>query len=116
MRQQGLSDVTDSLAMVRATTNPGVRLLGYLLTMVVPRRTIHQIYEDTPWHSYGPKRLRGPRDRGGRVRRGDRQKATVAYRSIPKGKACTAKAIRVVADEMLARIEAFSVITRTEAA
>jgi len=39
--------------MVQAGANPGLRLLGYLLTMVSPRRTVHQLYEERLRAAYG---------------------------------------------------------------
>ncbi len=110
---QGLSDVTDSLSLVQATTNPGVKLLGYLLTMVVPRRTIHQIYEDTLRGLYGSAVFTA------RVPEAVDFVEAIAKR-LPiaqyKGKSASAKAIRAVVDELLARIAAIELTTRTEAA
>jgi chromosome partitioning protein len=50
---QGLADVRASAAMVQAGPNPGLELLGYLLTMVSPRRTVHQLYEERLRAAYG---------------------------------------------------------------
>ena len=110
---QGLSDVTDSLAMVRAHANPDVGLLGYLLTMVVPRRTIHQIYEDTLRGLYGSKVFEA------RVPEAVDYVEAIARRlpiATYKPKGAPAKAIRAVADELLARIAAADAIPATEAA
>lgn len=43
----GIVDVQESIAMVRAVANPGLNLLGYLLTMVSPRKTLHMAFEET---------------------------------------------------------------------
>jgi chromosome partitioning protein len=50
---QGLGPVQDSVAAARAAVNPGLGLLGYLLTMVNARATIHQIFEATLRRQYG---------------------------------------------------------------
>ena len=42
---QGIAEVQDSVARVVSGPNPGLRLLGYLITMVQARRSIHQLYE-----------------------------------------------------------------------
>ena len=39
--------------MVQAGPNPGLELLGYLITMVSPRRTVHQLYEERLRAAYG---------------------------------------------------------------
>ena len=49
---QGIADVLESLARVRAAGFP-VGLLGYLITMVSPRRTLHQLYEEQLRELYG---------------------------------------------------------------
>jgi chromosome partitioning protein len=41
---QGIADVRESVARVQAGPNPGLRLLGYLITMLSPRRAVHQAY------------------------------------------------------------------------
>ena len=43
---QGLVDVLESIEMPEASMNPQLSLLGFLLTMVAPRRTLHQLYEE----------------------------------------------------------------------
>ena len=42
---QGLNPVQASIAAVRAVANPGLHLLGYLITMFSPRTAIHKAYE-----------------------------------------------------------------------
>jgi chromosome partitioning protein len=51
---QGIVDVQESVALVIAGPNPDVTLLGYLLTMVNARKTIHQLYEENLREQYGP--------------------------------------------------------------
>jgi chromosome partitioning protein len=50
---QGIIDVQESVALVMAGPNPGVSLLGYLLTMMNVRKTIHQLYEENLREQYG---------------------------------------------------------------
>src|SRR3954468_14698839 len=50
---QGIADVQESVAMVQAGPNPALTLLGFLLTMVAPRKTIHQLYEERLRALYG---------------------------------------------------------------
>src|SRR5262249_45172238 len=51
---QGLPVVRRSIARVQASVNPGLALLGILITMVQPRRAIHVLYEETLRADYGP--------------------------------------------------------------
>src|SRR5207237_5760985 len=50
---QGIADVQESVALVQSGPNPGLSLLGFLLTMVAPRRTVHQLYEERLRALYG---------------------------------------------------------------
>ncbi len=50
---QGLADVQESVARVLAGPNPSLVLAGYLITMISPRRTVHQIYEERLRATYG---------------------------------------------------------------
>jgi chromosome partitioning protein len=50
---QGIAEVQDSVARVVTGTNPSLRLLGYLITMVQARRSIHQLYEAHLRAAYG---------------------------------------------------------------
>jgi chromosome partitioning protein len=99
----GIIDVQESIAMVRAGANPGLNLLGYLLTMVAPRKTLHQAFEETLRSIYGPAVFE------------TRFLEAIAYAEAitkrmpieqykPKGE--PAKAIRELADEILARMDA----------
>jgi chromosome partitioning protein len=51
---QGIIDVQESVMMVQAGPNPGLRMLGYLLTMMNVRKTIHQLYEESLREQYDP--------------------------------------------------------------
>src|SRR5512135_710621 len=50
---QGLNPVQASIAAVRAVANPGLHLLGYLITMFSPRTAIHKAYEAMLRQTYG---------------------------------------------------------------
>src|SRR3954454_3014878 len=50
---QGIMDVQDSVALVTAGPNPELRLLGYLITMFNPRKTVHRMYEQRLRELYG---------------------------------------------------------------
>jgi len=41
---QGIADVREAIARVQGGPNPELRLLGYLITMLSPRRSVHQAY------------------------------------------------------------------------
>ena len=110
---QGIIDVQESVAMVAAGPNPALHLLGYLLTMVAPRRTLHQLYEERLRAAYGDAVFRA------RVPEAVDFAEAIARR-LPiaqyKSKGGPAKAIKALADEVLERIEARGTSTRTEAA
>jgi chromosome partitioning protein len=99
---QGLHDVQESVAMVRGGPNPSLRLLGYLLTRVA-RKAVHQLYEDTLRGQYGGDvfAARVP-DSVAYIEAIAARKPIAQHR--PKG--APARAIREVADEMLARARA----------
>jgi len=50
---QGLADVLESVALVVEGPNPRLTVLGYLLTRVVARKTVHRFYEDRLRRLYG---------------------------------------------------------------
>jgi chromosome partitioning protein len=112
---QGIVDVQESVAMVQAGPNPALSLLGFLLTMVSPRKTIHQLYEERLRALYGDAVFvaRVP-EAVDYVEAIARRLPIAAYK--PKG--APAKAIRALADEVEARIlvRASGTTTQTEAA
>jgi chromosome partitioning protein len=104
---QGIADVQESIEMVQAGPNPSLGLLGYLITMAAPRKTIHHLYEERLRSLYGDEVF------AARVPEAiDYVEAIAQYK--PKG--APAKAIRAVADEILARLAASDTTNRTEAA
>ncbi|MBV8236446.1 MAG: ParA family protein [Acidimicrobiia bacterium] len=98
---QGVMDVQDAVEMVRAGPNPGLRILGYLITMYSSRKTVHRLYEKRLRELYGrdvlgvmvPHAADFPEAIAAR-------KPVAAYK--PKGAA--AKAIRDLAAELEARL------------
>jgi chromosome partitioning protein len=109
---QGLADVRTSVALVKAGPNPDLALLGYLLTMVSPRRTVHQLYEERLRAAYGPEVFTV------RVPEAADFVEAIARRlpiAMHKPKGASAKAIKELAVELEQRIAATHA-ARTEAA
>lgn len=110
---QGIIDVQESVALVVGGPNPSLALLGYLLTMVAPRRTLHQLYEERLRAAYGDLVFRS------RVPEAVDFAEAIARR-LPivryKPRGAPARAIQALAAEMFERIEARGMTSRTEAA
>jgi chromosome partitioning protein len=109
---QGLADVRGSAAMVQAGPNPGLILLGYLLTMVSPRRTVHQLYEERLRAAYGSDVFEA------RVPEAADFVEAIARRlpiSLYKPKGASSKAVGALAVELERRIASHQ-HARTEAA
>lgn len=110
---QGIIDVQDSVALVQGGPNPDVALLGYLITMVVPRKTIHQLYEERLRTMYGDDVFTS------RVPEAVDFVEAIARR-LPiaqyKPKGVAAKAIRALAEEIMSRLEGQRAASQTEAA
>jgi chromosome partitioning protein len=112
---QGIVDVQESVEMVQVGPNPSLALLGFLLTMVAPRKTIHQLYEERLRALYGPAVFSAKVPEAvDYVEAIARRLPIASYK--PKG--APAKAIRAVADEIESRISAMANPTtmQTEAA
>ena len=109
---QGLADVRASAALVQSGPNPGLALLGYLLTMVSPRRTVHQLYEERLRAAYGHDvfATRIP-EAADFVEAIARRLPIVMHK--PRG--ASAKAVQALAEELEGRIAAKSA-AQTEAA
>jgi chromosome partitioning protein len=109
---QGLADVRASAALVQSGPNPGLTLLGYLLTMVSPRRTVHQLYEERLRAAYGSDVFTT------RIPEAADFVEAIARRlpiAMHKPKGTSAKAVKALAIELEERI-AGKTATRTEAA
>lgn len=98
---QGIADVLDSLDLVRASGYP-VSLLGYLLTMVQPRRALHQVYEANLRETYGERVFAARMPEAPEFPEAIAQRKTIGQYK-PKGAA--AKAVKAIAEELLSRVE-----------
>ena len=97
---QGIADVLESLEQVRTAGYP-VALLGYVITMCSPRRTLHQLYEEQLRELYGAAVFAARVPESPEFPEAiSRRQTIVQYK--PRGAA--AKAIRALAEEMLGRI------------
>jgi chromosome partitioning protein len=99
---QGLGPVQDSIARVAAGPNPGLALLGYLIMMFNARRSVHKVFDDGLREQYGGEvfetRVPDLNDYAEAVTR----RQPVSYFK-PRGAA--AKTMKLLADEVLARID-----------
>jgi chromosome partitioning protein len=100
---QGLGPVQEAVAAVRAHSNPGLALLGFLLTMFDKRLAIHLAYEAQLRALYGEAVFNSPVPLAK-----DFKEAVAARQPIShyKGKSAAAKAVAAVAAELLERIDA----------
>lgn len=98
---QGIIDVQESFALVRTGPNPDLNLLGYLITMINPRKTIHRLYEETLRARYGAKVFATMIPEAVDFVEAIAQRKPVAQFK-PKGAA--AKSIKALADELEARL------------
>ena len=110
---QGIVDVQESVALVRGGANPRVRSLGYLLTKVNPRRSVHKLYEESLRSLYGDEVFQTRVIEAVEYIEALNQRLPVAQFK-PKGAA--AKVMKALADEMLDRIERISAARPGEAA
>ena len=109
---QGIADVLESLARVQDAGYP-VRLLGYLITMVSPRRTLHQLYEEQLRALYGDLVFAARVPEAPEFPEAISRRQTI---SEYKPKGAPARAIGAIADELLARISAAEAAIGTEVA
>ena len=109
---QGIVDVQETIDDVKAGPNPDLKLLGFVITMFNPRKTIHQVYAARLRELYGALVCSTA------IPHAADYPEAIAYRKPiaqykPKGAA--AKAIKSLAEEILQRIDAHT-IPRVEAA
>jgi chromosome partitioning protein len=109
----GIVDVQDSVAMVQAGPNREVRLLGYLLTRVAPRKTVHQLYEEKLRTLYGDDVFAATVPESIVYAEAITRRLPIAQYK-PKG--APAKAIRALVDELWARARDASPARHVEAA
>ena len=110
---QGIRDVHESIRLVREHTNPGLSVLGYLVTMWNARRAIHKMYDENLRALYGTQVFET------RIPHAAEYPEAIAYRkpiAMYKPKGAAAKAIQSLADEMLARLAATPAMLEGEAA
>ena len=91
------------MALVTELANPGLSLLGYLITMFNARKSIHKMYEETLRTQYGDDVF------ATRIPHAAEFPEAIAFRKPvaqykPKGAA--AKAIQALADEIQVRLDA----------
>lgn len=100
---QGIADVKESVARVQAGPNPALRHLGYIITMNSPRRAVHQLYAKRLRDLYGTAVFTQAVPESVDFVEAIAQRKTIAgYK--PRGAA--AKAIKALAEELLARLAA----------
>ena len=110
---QGLAAVRRSIGRVRTAVNRDLRLLGYLITMAQPRRAIHQLYEEQLRSDYGTDVL------STRIPAAADFPEAVAHRKPVthyKPRSAAAKAVKALAEEVLARLAARTAADQGEAA
>lgn len=100
---QGIIDVRESFEMVAAGPNPGLQLLGYLITMANARKTVHRLYEETLRATYGPAVFSTVIPEAV-----DYVEAIAARKPVAlhKPRGAAAKAVRALAEELTGRLDA----------
>ena len=106
---QGIIDVQDSVEMVRGGPNPSLEMLGYLITMFSPRKSIHKLYSENLRDLYGEEVFKTIIPHAA-----DYPEAIAARKpvSIHKPRGAAAKAFDSLADEIEARVVAVPTATR----
>jgi len=97
---QGIASVLDSVEAVQAKANPGLRMLGYLLTMFNPRLAIHKAYEGTLRELYGDQVFRTTIPLAADFKEAIAQRKPI---TTYKPRGASAKAIKALADEVAER-------------
>jgi chromosome partitioning protein len=98
---QGLVDVNQSAALVRAAINPGLARVGYVLTMFAARRSIHQMYAQMMRENFGAEVFAAAMPESI-----DYVEALAGCKPVShhKPRGAAAKAIQAIVEEMLARL------------
>lgn len=98
---QGIIDVQESVDLVLSGPNPNLKPLGFLITMMGLRKTIHKLYEETLRGQYGHAVFETRvTDSVDFVEALNQRKTVAQYK--PKGAA--AKAMKALADEIDRRL------------
>jgi chromosome partitioning protein len=100
---QGTIDVGESAAMVRSVINPGLVLLGYVVSMFQLRRTVHQAFMETFREAHGDTVFKSVIPEAAEYAEAVTKKTPVVYYK-PRGAA--AKAVKALAEEVLERLAA----------
>ncbi|MBV8554068.1 MAG: ParA family protein [Planctomycetaceae bacterium] len=98
---QGIADVQASISRVQSGPNPALELLGYLITMRSPRRTVHQLFEENLRALYGESVFRVAVPAAPEFPEAIMKRMPIAAYK-PRG--APAKAIRALAEELLERL------------
>lgn len=100
---QGIIDVNESVSMVLDGPNPSLRMLGYLLTLMTPRKSVHQLYEQKLRSIYGSLVFETRvTELAEYVEALNRRVPVAQYK--PKGAA--ARVMKALADELVSRMTA----------
>jgi chromosome partitioning protein len=99
---QGLAAVRRSIELVRETINPRLRTVGLLITMYNGRRAVHQLYEKTLRGLYGAEVFATPIPYAAEIPEATMLRKPIAWHK-PRG--ATAKALELLARELLGRLE-----------
>jgi chromosome partitioning protein len=111
---QGLGPVQESMEHVTAGPNPGLSLLGFLITMYNARLAIHKLYDSLLREQYGPAVFETRIPYAADFKEAIAQRKPIAQY---KPRSASAKAVRALADEVLARLaDARSITPAQEAA
>lgn len=102
---QGLPAVRRSVEMVRRVVNPRLRLLGLVISMLQPRRSIHQLYVETLRDRYGDEMFTAMIPEAAEVAEATMLRKPVTWHK-PRGAA--AKALAALAAEIDARLDAWA--------
>jgi chromosome partitioning protein len=100
---QGIIDVQESVDLVLSGPNPELKPLGYLITMMNVRKTIHKLYEETLRAQYGSQVFETRMTEAVDYVEALNQRLPVAQYK-PRGAA--AKTMKALADELELRLQA----------
>lgn len=100
---QGIIDVQESVDLVLSGPNPGLTMLGYLITMMSVRKSIHKLYEETLRGQFGSQVFETRMTEAVDYVEALNQRLPVAQYK-PRGAA--AKTMKALAEELEARLKA----------
>lgn len=100
---QGIVDVAESVELVQSGPNPRLASLGYLITLMSVRKSIHKLYEETLRAQFGPLVFDTRMTEAVDYVEALNQRLPVAQYK-PRGAA--AKTMKALADELAVRIKA----------